>query len=152
MSSISKRPRSAGASPPWAEELAIDHARIRDTMRWIEAELDRQCASELQHDGPLVGPFRFFRFKLGRHFELEEADGFPTLLARAPELKPRVDTLVEQHRDFVERMATIVAQLERAARPDGKLRLRLVEDIRALFDDLRRHDAEEGRLMRSGSP
>lgn len=139
---------------PFARRIAEDHGTVRALMKWIEAELVRQCDHELQHDGPILGPFRVLRDHLREHFRYEEGEGFLRELgARFPEEHDALRRLTAQHRNFEGRMEALVGELQEAARTDGRLEPRVVVDLRCLFQDLRQHDLEEERLAsRLGQP
>lgn len=127
---------------PFARELGEQHAAVRVTLRWIEAELARQ-ASCSRLDDSLQRSLRTFRQELGEHFSFEERHGFEGGFdSPEPEIQRVTSRLVREHREFERRMDEILDQLGKSTTAAGA-----VAALHAFFDDVRRHDAEESSLL-----
>ena len=139
--------------PRFSDERTIEeeHCAISAIMHWIEADLDRQdsSAEELPTGGPLVGPLRSFREHLRRHFAFEEQNGvIPAAIAL------RTDVSIEdwkgQHARILERLDEVILAFEEANREGEAPPHEYGRLLRAIFAELREHEALENRLLGTG--
>lgn len=143
--------RPLGVRFPLALQLDEEHRSVHVSMRWIWAEVLRQIDEEgrVRPGGPLLGPLRSFREHLLRHFRFEEDEG---LLGDPPEddadTAALVGRLVLEHRDFEGRLDRLVEELERDDRDGRRVLSLFADELRRLFNDLRRHEALEDELVR----
>ncbi len=131
-------------------ELGEEHSAIRTVMHWIERELARQLESSdgITADGPLLGPLRSFHEQLAAHFEFEETSGLlPLAITMLGNTDPSLKEWESQHRELLLRLRGSIHVLEQAAKTHAPLARSFASDLREFFDDLRRHDAVENRIL-----
>ena len=139
-------------------EVIVRQTQIEhETLGHIEKAL--QTAMEWEIEGPefsrKLSSVRFIAQSFQRHlerlFELEEHDGFMSVIGEAsPELLSRVDELKREHDHFRSTLGHIMPRLDRASPTDEAAFSRLCEVLSGLMAQLEDHDEREMALLSYG--
>jgi len=128
-----------------------EHGEIHAAMAEIEAILDHWAAEPVptrDADG-LSEKISALRARLRRHFRFEEQEG---ILARREGLEPEdrrfVEELLLQHRTLEERLSKTTEEVGGADGLRARIPTIVVREMRGLFRDIRRHEAQEELLQR----
>lgn len=122
-----------------------DHAHLAKTLRRLRAMCSAlagdQVTTALDLSPPLV--LRRLRIELAEHFAAEESHAyFGTVIAEAPALSAQVAFLKSEHQAMLQAADALVELARDARRWDY-----LPEPVRALIDQLERHERAESVLL-----
>ena len=135
---------------PFAIELHEQHAALRSTLRWLEAEIARR-RERVFGERRFLALLRTFGDHLRKHFRFEEEHGFEGGVgSRTPEIQELVRGFELQHRSLETRLDALLA-LTATPTPGIEPDVLLDECLR-FFHELRRHDALENAAFERGAP
>lgn len=136
---------SSGVRFPFAIELREQHAALRSTLGWMEAEISAK-GEHIFAERTFLGFLRTWRVHLGQHFRFEELNGFEGGFASSDaEIQELAGSLVRQHRALEARLDAL---LDRTAAPPGAEDAEeMLVELRRFFRQLRQHDALEDAML-----
>ena len=130
-----------------AEQIAWEHAGIRNAVRDIRAEIER-LPGDPGRAAKLCGMLRMFGHHLARHFELEEQGG---LLGDSSGLDPGTHRVIEgllaQHRALERQLVALIDDAERAEVGGASLSDAFVRKLRDFLARLYLHEQTENDLV-----
>ncbi len=132
-----------------AQRALEEHRKLNREIEILKLRLD----SPLQ-DSPAkwmahcVDHFREFQALLYDHIDMEEAEGFMTMVREhRPTLGARVDTLQAEHGTIRQQCAELRVELEKHADPTPDQINRVRQMAGKLLEVLRVHEVEENELV-----
>jgi len=130
---------------PFSIELSEQHVALRNTLRWVEAEMARK-RERVFDERRFLGLFRTWADHLRLHFRFEEEHGFEGGLGSLDqEIRELTGCFVRQHRSLQTRLDALLALT--TARPPGIEPAVLLEELLRFFHELRRHDVLENAVL-----
>lgn len=136
---------SSLASISWMEHKILEHVKqaLRVTLDWQApvVSMPRKLSS-------LQFTMKSFRRHLERVISIEEEGGYLDDVAEwKPNLQSRIDSLAGDHGRFRARIRQLVPELDELSDWEEERFRDLCDEIRALLDDVDRHDALEIDLL-----
>jgi hypothetical protein len=130
---------------PFSIELREQHAALRSTLSWLEAQV-AQSGVRVFGERSFLDLLCTWRHHLGEHFRFEEVNGFEGGFGSPdPEIQELTGTFVRQHRALEARLDGL---LDRAKAPPGAEDAGLLlDELLLFFRQLRRHDALEDAML-----
>jgi len=130
---------------PFSVELKEQHAALRSTLHWMEAQVAER-RERVFVERNFLGLLRTFREHLGEHFRFEEVNGFEGgFCSPDAEIQELAGSFVRQHRALEARLDAL---LDRTAAPPGaEDACLLLDELLLFFRQLRRHDALEDAML-----
>ena len=131
-----------------AMRIATEHLSYRSLLEEIESDLDRVGqGGQASLDG-LKRLLKSFASHVRGHFALEEKGGlFEVYDEHPPAFRKHARAMLDQHRDFLERLKHILEVANAIERPDAPELARFSRDLRRLIAELRKHELDEDALL-----
>lgn len=136
---------NATIATSWMEHQILGHVKqaMRVTLDWKapEVSMPRKLSS-------LQFTIKSFQRHLERVMSIEEEGSYMSeVLDVKPNLEERVDALAGDHARFRARMRQLLPELEEISEWDEPKFVEICDDIRALLDEVDRHDELEVNLL-----
>lgn len=131
-----------------ATRIATEHLSYRSLMEEIETDLARVSQTSAASIDGLKKLIRSFTSQVRGHFALEEKGGLFEVYDEHPlAFRKHARAMLDQHRDFLERLQRILETTNTLERLDGPEFERFSRDLRELIAALRKHEQDEDELL-----
>ena len=132
----------------FAMRIATEHLSYRSLIEEIETDLERVRPAETTSTESLLRLLESFYSQVRGHFALEEKGGlFEVYQEQDFAFRQQAAAMLDQHRDFLERMRRIQDIAGTIDRPDGPEFEHCARDLHELFRALREHEQTEDALL-----
>jgi len=122
-------------------KLDASHRRHDEAMTALLEAAQRLAGGDREAAVVVADVLDFLDRATPRHFADEEESLFPRVLAHAPDLAPRIERLIAEHREHEDRQARLGACYDARDAPG------LLAEARALDEVYRRHVEDEDELF-----
>ena len=132
-----------------AQKALEEHRKLNREIEILKLRLDAPLQdSPAKWMAHCVDHIREFQALLNDHMDVEEAEGFMTMVREhRPTLGARVDTLQAEHGTIRRQCAELRDEFEKYTHPTPDEVNRVREMAGKLLDALRLHEAEENKLV-----
>lgn len=131
-----------------AMRIATEHLSYRSLIEEIETDLERVSQGGNASLDGLKRLLKSFHSQVRGHFALEEKGGlFEVYEEHDFAFRKQAKAMLDQHRDFLERLQGIRDLAGTIERLDGTQFARFSRDLRALIVALRKHERDEDELL-----
>jgi hypothetical protein len=135
----------------FVDHLIAEHRRLDQLIRRAIALVrPLDCHSE-QWLPQLTAGLAAIRMELAQHYGEEDRGGcLEEAVARCPAVAPDVQRLICEHEELLERLDDLIASCQTASCPtEGQVQA-LEQELRLIVRELRRHEAQESRVVERG--
>ena len=136
----------------YVEHMLSEHRHLDQLLRRTLATLPSWEEADAAGWLPrMARSLEAIRAELAHHFQSEEQGGcLEEAVARCPQVAADVEKTEREHDALLERVDELIARCQTTAVPSAAKAQALDQELRQVVRDLRRHEAEENRIMQRG--
>ena len=133
-----------------SSKVLDEHNILKENISSLSARVEKEIPDEKYEEWRLefMWQLRDFRNHCLKHFDFEELGGFmKDVLEDAPETKPLVTKLEEEHSIIVKQLDDILDDLKSQEKKDNDKLEILKSDVKHLIIKLKAHEKAENKLI-----